>query len=195
MGGIAVRSFFIRDTLHQQMLAAASASSLKDGSGMSGLEGVHRRLVFWPRVYLDRRSVSTRSEAIPCLLWSHLDPVCCKFRDAFSRFNVISCGLQYGNRIRSVYHPSTAGETRRCLLFLMRNKRSLCLDFTLLRYEILGLCQPRPNPSNTHKTITETNERYRQSGGQDLSCSTDRRCNPSSRQRDWQAITEATSKR
>src|SRR5258708_22822775 len=75
MGGSAVRSFFIRDTLHEQMLAAASASSLKDGSGMSGLEGVHRRLVFWPRVYLDRRSVSTRSEAIPCLLWSHLDPL------------------------------------------------------------------------------------------------------------------------
>src|SRR5260221_12740093 len=96
MGGIAVRSFHIRDSLHEQMLAAASASSLKDGSGMSGLEGVHRRLVFWPRVYLDRRSVSTRSEAIPCLLWSHLDPVCCKFRDAFSRFNVISCGLQLG---------------------------------------------------------------------------------------------------
>jgi len=47
MGGVAVRSFFIRDTLHQQMLAAASASSLKDGSGMSGLEGMHRRLEFW----------------------------------------------------------------------------------------------------------------------------------------------------
>src|SRR5258708_35945198 len=96
MGGSAVRSFFIRDTLHEQMLAAASASSLKDGSGMSRLEGVHRRLVFWPRVYLDRRSVCTRSEAIPCLLWSHLDAVCCKYRDAFSRSTALVYGLQLG---------------------------------------------------------------------------------------------------
>ena len=37
------------------------------------------------------------------------------------------CGPQYGNRIKLVYHPSTAEETQQCLLFLMRNKRSLCL--------------------------------------------------------------------
>lgn len=66
--GVAVRSFCIRDTLHQQMLAAASASSLKDGSGMSGLEGMHRRLEFWSRVSLDRRFISTRTDVITCLL-------------------------------------------------------------------------------------------------------------------------------
>jgi hypothetical protein len=73
----------------------------------------------------------------------------------FSRFNVTRCGLQYGNRIRFVYHPSTAGGTRRWLLFLMRNKRSLCRDFTLLRYEILGLCQLRPNSSNTQNNYRD----------------------------------------
>ncbi len=78
MGGVAVRSFFIRDTLHQQMLAAASASSLKDGSGMSGLEGMYRRLpqckfLTRPR-HKERRSASFLPRRRCCHARSAQDP-------------------------------------------------------------------------------------------------------------------------
>jgi hypothetical protein len=42
-----------------------------------------------------------------------------------AQFNVITCGLQYGNRIRFVYHPSTGGDS--AVSFVLDEKEALAV--------------------------------------------------------------------